>query len=434
MEKDIFMIDYRNEPRRDILCIDVKSFFASVEAVDRNQHPLKSRIVVVSKPNNQGGLVLAASPLVKKEYGIKTGTRIYEIPKNAEIEIVEPRMSKYLSRNLDVLHIFQQYVAEEDLLVYSIDESFLDVTQSHALFGSSIEIAKKIQDQIWKELGLVMTIGIGDNPLLAKLALDHQAKHDEKNRFIAQWCYEDVPYTVWQIDPLSDFWGIGSRTEKKLKNMGIKNIYELAQYDVYKLKNRLGVIGEQLFYHAHGVDRTRLSDTYKPKSTSFSRNQILNRDYYNKHDVEIVIREMTDENANRLRKHNLVTSLVKLSIGYSKGFERVGFNEQLKIEHTDSSKKLKSHLLYLFNKHYENIPVRVVNISFGQLQTKKHLQLELFQTVEEVVENENLDQIIDDIREKYGYTSLLHASSLLSGGMAHYRSTLLGGHRAGEDE
>lgn len=141
--KNIMMADYSNEPRRDIMCIDVKSFFASAEAAARKQHPLKARIAVVSKPDNQGGLVLASSPLVKKEYGVKTGTRIYEIPLHANIEIVEPRMALYLEKNLEILRIFKRYVAKEDLLVYSIDESFLDVTKSRKLFGSAHEIAKK---------------------------------------------------------------------------------------------------------------------------------------------------------------------------------------------------------------------------------------------------------------------------------------------------
>lgn len=96
--ENVIMMDYSNEPRRDIMCIDAKSFFASVEAVERGQNRLEARIAVVSKPNNQGGLVLASSPLVKKEYGVKTGTRIYEIPKKANIEIVEPRMVLYFEK------------------------------------------------------------------------------------------------------------------------------------------------------------------------------------------------------------------------------------------------------------------------------------------------------------------------------------------------
>ncbi len=433
--ENMIMMDYSNEPRRDIMCIDVKSFFASVEAAERNEHPLESRIAVVSKPDNQGGLVLASSPLVKKEYGVKTGTRVYEIPRHANIEIVEPRMALYLEKNLDILHIFQRYAAEEDLFVYSIDESFIDVTKSHKIFGNTHDIAKKIQRDAWKELGLVLTVGIGDNPLLAKLALDHQAKHDEQNAFIGEWRYEDVPRKVWKIEPLTDFWGIGRKTEARLNRIGIGSIYDLSQYNIHRLKEKFGVIGEQLFFHAHGIDRSMLADIYTPKSTSFSRNQILNRDYVVTHDIETVIREMTDENAARLRRHHLVTGVVKLYIGYSRSVEQDGFNHQMKIEATDSSKKLKAYMLLIFHKYYkENIPVRTINVTFGKLQPKQSLQFNLFEPEEETIESEELDAAIDFVRRKYGYTSLLYASSLLEGGMAKYRAKLLGGHRSGKEE
>lgn len=425
------VMDYSKEPRRDILCIDVKSFFASVEAVERKEHPLKARVAVVSKPDNNGGLVLASSPLVKKLYGIKTGTRVYEIPKNARIDIVEPRMALYLEKNLEIIDIFKRFVADEDLHVYSIDESFLDVTRSHRLFGSTKDIARQIQASVWKELNLVVTVGIGDNPLLAKLALDHAAKHDQAHNFIAAWHYEDVQETVWKIAPLRDFWGIGSRTEQHLNRLGIHSIHDLAQADVSKLKKRFGVIGEQLFFHAHGIDRTRLSETFVPKGTSFSKNQILNRDYTEKHEVEIVIREMAEENAMRLRRHHLSTGLVKLSIGFSRDVAEKGFSHQLPIEQTDSSLKIIEGLLILFRRHYRPVPVRVVNVTFGKIEPKSALQLSLFDPAEKLIRQEDLDRTIDMIRKKYGYTALLHASSLSAGGMALYRSKLLGGHRSG---
>lgn len=428
------MMDYSNEPCKNILCLDVKAFFASVEAVEKKQNPLEARIAVVSKPDNNGGLVLASSPLVKKEYNVKTGTSVYEIPKKANIDIVEPRMALYLERNLDILRVFKRYVADEDLLVYSIDESFLDVTKSHSLFGSTYDIARKIQNDVWNELGLILTVGVGDNPLLAKLALDNQAKNDELNGFIGEWRYEDVPQTIWKISTLSDFWGIGKKTEASLKRIGIHTINDLAQCDINKLKARFGVLGEQLFFHSHGIDRTILSDRYTPKSTSFSRNQILNRDYVVKHEVEIVIREMVDENIARLRKHHLMTGLVKLSIGYSKDVVQTGFNRQMRIEPTDSSKKLKNHIFFIFNKYYEQFPVRVVNVTFGKLLKKQDLQLNLFEPVEVTIANEELDKAIDFVRRKYGYTSLLQASSLLDAGMARYRDKLVGGHKAGKDE
>lgn len=431
---DIFMIDYSREPVGDIMCIDAKSFFASVEAAERGQNPLRAKIAVVSKPENKGGLVLAASPRVKEEYGVQTGTRVYEIPRHANIEIVEPRMALYVEKNLEIQRIFKRYVAEEDILVYSIDESFLDITDYHHLFGSTAWMARQVQIDVWRELGLVLTIGIGDNPLLAKLALDHQAKHDSEHHFIGHWHYKDVPEKLWPIKPLRDFWGIGRRTERSLNRLGIESIYDLSQYDLEKLKKEFGVLGEQLFFHAHGVDRSKLSDTYTPKSTSFSRNQILNSDYVRKEEVKIVIREMTEENAVRLRKHQFVTARVGLYIGYSKNVLEDGFSKHITIDPTDSSKKLKEYVLSIFERYYAGYPVRTVNITFGHFQEKQDLQMNLFDPIEDDIRGENLDQAVDQLRQKYGYTSVLHASSLAEGAMAKYRDTLLGGHRAGKGE
>src|SRR5699024_8029413 len=110
-QETLLYIDYSNEPHRDILCIDIKSYFASVEAVERHQHHLEAMIAVVSKPDNNGGLVIAASTRVKKLYNVNTGTRVYEIPKHTQIEIVEPRMALYLKKNLENVQIFKRYLS-----------------------------------------------------------------------------------------------------------------------------------------------------------------------------------------------------------------------------------------------------------------------------------------------------------------------------------
>lgn len=432
MTRPIIKMRYEQEPVRDILCIDVKSFFASVEAVERRIHPLKAMIAVVSKPNHEGGLVLASSPRVKERYGIRTGSRVYDIPKQAQIQIVEPRMALYLQKNLEIVQIFRQYVPDEDLHIYSIDESFLDVTGSKQLFGPSIEIAHKIQRQIFRELHLVTTVGIGDNPLLAKLALDQEAKYNAPT-YRATWHYQDVEEKLWPITPLSDFWGIGKQTERTLHQLGIRSIYDLAQADLTLLKRKFGVIGEQLFFHAHGIDRTRLSDVYRPSSTSFSKNQILDRDYTDPREVELVIREMTEAIALRLRQHQQVTRLISLGIGYSKHCATAGFRRQMTIDVTDSTRRLIQYALQLFNQYYDHQPVRTVNISLGKRQPKQFTQLDLFTDPDEVLRDEQLDDVIDSIRQRFGYTSLLHASSLLQGGTAIKRSKLLGGHQANTD-
>lgn len=436
MKNDTFRtINYENEPRRDILCVDVKSFFASVEAVERGQHPMEAKIAVVSRPESKGGLVLAASPLVKKEYGIKTGSRVMEFPRNHDIEIVPPQMDLYIRKNRAILDIFLKYISSDDLHVYSIDEAFLDVTASKKLFGAVFDIVHQIQRDVWQDLGLIVTVGIGDNPLLSKLALDHEAKYNSDNHYRAEWRYEDVPKKLWRITPLSEFWGIGKKTEAKLNNMGMYSIYDVAQYDPYKLKKRFGVIGEELFFHTHGVDRTLLSETFKPKSQTFSKSQILPRDYYRREDVEVVLREMIEEVAFRLRHHGKISGLVHVGVGYSKDVVMPGFSRQMTIEPTNSSTLLTRYALTVFHRYYEQYPVRSVTVWFGEIQdgAQHGVQLNLFESVDSSVKESELDRVRDSIREKFGYTSVLRASSLSQAGRARERAKLTGGHASGGD-
>ena len=170
-----------------VVYVDVKSFFASIEAVRRGLDPLEAYIAVVSDLKRPGAVVLASSPRVKLEYNIKTGNRLFEIPKRSPIMVVEPNMALYINVNQAIQNIFRRFVTDEDLHVYSIDESILDVTASFNLFGSAEMIAKSILKMVKDELGLIVTAGIGDNPLLTKLALDNEAKE-----FIKRWQGEPV--------------------------------------------------------------------------------------------------------------------------------------------------------------------------------------------------------------------------------------------------
>lgn len=169
---------------------------------------------------------------------------MFEIPDDERLMIVEPSMKLYLKVNSMIIEIFKRFVPVEDLHIYSIDEVFLDVTASRRLFGNKFEIAKKIQRTIFKELKLVVTVGIGDNPLLAKLALDNEAKNAPGG--IAYWSYQNIEETIWKIPRLGDMWGISHGYIKKLNNVGIHSVYDLAHADKHKLKDRFGIMGLQL--------------------------------------------------------------------------------------------------------------------------------------------------------------------------------------------
>lgn len=422
------MIDYSKLPSRDILAIDVKSFYASVECVKRKLHPLHAYLVVADA-RNQGSVILASSPLMKSEFGIKTGSRVYQVPRDNRIIFAPPRMRLYLKVNKMIHEIFQKYVADEDLYTYSIDESFLDVTRSKQLFGDTRIIAKKIQAEIWQTLLLPTCIGIGDNPLLAKLCMDNDAK--KRIEAIAEWRYSTIPNTVWNIPKLEDFWGIGSKTANKLRNMGIESVYELAHADISKLKMKFGVLGEELYYHANGVDYTIFSERgeYKSKSKSVGNGQMLHRDYRRAVEIEIVIREICDSVATRLRRQGVEASVIMLTITFSRDVLETGFSHQRMMPYTNSTKNISEVCLSIFRDYYvEWTPVRRIAISCSKLKEKSPLQFNLFERPERTIQNEKLDIIIDNIRSRYGFTSLIHASSLMQGGTAVKRSQLVGGH------
>lgn len=182
---------YSKEPSRDILCIDCKSFYASVECVDRGLNPLKAKLVVMSYPSDNptergSGLILASSPAAKKAYGISNVSRSRDLPfpYPEDLIIAPPRMSLYMRKNMEINNIYKKYADEQNHAVYSIDESFLDVTDSLRLFGAknARDLAKMIQIDVFKQTGIYTTIGIGDNPLLAKFALDLESKKNAERR------------------------------------------------------------------------------------------------------------------------------------------------------------------------------------------------------------------------------------------------------------
>lgn len=418
-------LDYSQLPKRDVMCIDCKSFFASVESVRRGLHPLESLVVVMSRGESDGGLVLASSPRAKAEYGIKTGTRKFELKPDWPLIIVEPQMADYIKMNLRVNAIFKRYTDEANWFPYSIDESFIDVTASHRLFGSTETIAHAIQTAVFKELGLVVCVGMGDNPLLAKLALDNEAK--ERAPYRAYWGYHNLA-NITRIQPLTAMWGIGARTAKTLKQMGIFTVASLAAADVTQLHKKLGIIGEQLYYHAHGVDYSILSERVAPVGKSYGTSQILTRDYNQAAEVAIVIREMVEKVASRLRSHQVTCSVIQLHLSYSKNSDVTGFQVQQKVTATNRTKRLKEVALMLFKQHYQQGPVRRIGVTCGKISHMEGAQLDLFEPVNALLKETTLEKTIDYIQDKYGYQALMHASSLDEGATALKRSHLVGGH------
>lgn len=419
------IVDFSCFPRRSILCIDAKSFFASVEAVRRGLDPLEAYIAVVSDVSRAGAIVLASSPRVKSEYHIKTGNRLFEIPKRSPIMVVEPNMALYIDVNQAIQNIFRRFVTDEDLHVYSIDESLLDVTASHTLFGPAEAIAEAILKMVKDELGLIVTIGIGDNPLLAKLALDNEAK--KRPPWIAKWTYEMVPETVWKIQPLTAFWGISRGYDQKLKRMGIYTIEALAHANPLLLQKTLGVIGLQLYYHAWGLDASIISQKERPKSKSYSKNQILMRDYYLQAEILMIIKEMVGDVCARLRKHQEKCQEVYVGIGYSDRSLQLGFTARIKLIRPEHSTEIISEAARQeFSKRWQGEPVRSVNITVGKIVSQELEQLELFYEGED--KKHAMDRAVDDLRKRFGKKTIFYAGSM-AGGTFLERADYVGGHK-----
>ncbi|WP_268912840.1 DNA polymerase thumb domain-containing protein [Lentilactobacillus sp. SPB1-3] len=429
------MYDYSKEPRKVIFMIDSKSFYASCESVSLHMNPLKSILIVMSQAENtNGGLVLAASPLAKKLLGVRNVMRKRDVPQDPRLIVVQPRMNYYIQENIRINDIFKQYTPKEDWCPYSIDESLLDMTHSWHLYGESpYEVARKIQLQVKRETGIYLTVGIGDNPLLAKLALDLEAK--KSRSLIGEWHYEDVPDKLWPVTELSDVWSIGHATADKLKHLNIHSMEDLAHYNPYKLADKIGkVAGGELFALAWGIDRSIISQRYSVKEKSYSNSQVLPRDYQVRSEIELVIKELADQVASRIRKHRKKARVVSLYVGLSyadhdKGNH--GFSRQMKIEPTNNSKELIAHIMTIFRENWHGEVVRNIGVTYGNLIDDTYDQLNLFQSPKDIFKARKVDETMDSIRRQFGFTKLVRLSSLQKGGTAIKRAGLVGGHNGG---
>ena len=242
----------------NILCIDLKSFYASCECVERGLDPNNTPLVVANPHQGQGAITLAITPYLRNK-GIKSRSRLYEIPKHINYFIVPPRLNLYSAYSKKVVDVYLKFVAREDILVYSIDECFIDLTNYLKLYKKTdYELTKEIMNKLEKELGLMTSAGLGPNMFLAKVALDIEAKKEKHN--IAKITKEDIPDKIWNISPINRVWGIGKSLMKKLNNMGIFNIYDLAHYDPNILQKRLGVMGKHLWENVNGITNMTIQE------------------------------------------------------------------------------------------------------------------------------------------------------------------------------
>ncbi|MDT8336540.1 MAG: hypothetical protein RQ856_01780 [Candidatus Izemoplasmatales bacterium] len=414
---------------KNILCIDLKSFYASVECAVSGLDPFKTPLVVADKSRGGGSIVLAVTPYLK-QLGVPNRCRVYELPKNIDIIYRKPRMERYLEYSAKIIEIYLQFVSEDDLYVYSVDEVFLDFTEYLDYYKKSdYEIAKMIMAEVYRQTKIYSTCGVGPNMLIAKLALDIESKYSSD--FIAKWNYDELPQKLWPIQPLSKMWGIGRNMEKNLNALGIHKIEDLAKYDVKKLKKKFGVIGEELYYHAHGIDMSLIQEKLrlKPASKSYGIGQTLFEDYY-KPEIFQIIREMVDDICRRLRVSKKKASTVHFGLGYSKDIGG-GFARQMQLPQPSSNESHVYQLcLKIMNKFYNDSPIRVVRVTVTGLVDDLDYQINLFEDIEIVMKEKQVFHAVDEIKERFGKNSINRASSELKASTIKARNEMIGGHNA----
>ena len=409
---------------RNILCIDLKSFFASVECVERNLDPFTTPLIVADPSRKGGAITLAVTPYMKT-LGVPSRGRVFEIPKNIKYITAPPRMSLYVKKSKEVINCFLDFVSKEDMHVYSIDEAFLDVTDYLKLYKmDDFTLAKTIMARIKEKTGLTSTCGIGPNLLLAKVALDIESKHSPD--FIAKWTYEDVKTKLWNITPLDEMWGIGSKTMKKLNDLGIYKVGDINKYSKDFYKKRFGVLGEELYLHANGIDNSNIKDDkYEIKNKSYGLSQILYKDYTPEEAI-LIIKEMCETICKRLRNNKKVCGVVGFGIGYSRSVGGGFYHSKKLSESTDNENVIFSVCKSIYDSYIEEEPIRKVSISLGKITDNNYVQLNLFEEVNETI-NE-IPIVVDEINKKFGDNAILKASSLLNYSTIKMRNKKMGGH------
>lgn len=418
---------------RFYLCIDLKSFYASVECVERGLDPMSENLVVADPDRNYGTICLAITPAMKA-LGIKNRCRVYEIPKEVEYITAPPRMKLYIEYSAEIYAVYLEYIAKEDIHVYSIDEAFLDVTEYLKMYGMTAgELGHKIMSTIFERTGIRATCGIGTNLYLAKVALDITAKKaPDYMGFLNEELYRQ---TLWQHKPLTDFWRIGVGTAKKLSYYGIKTMESIAQASEDFLYRLFGVDAELLIDHAWGREPVTIADikNYKPKSNCLSSGQTLLRDYAFD-EGRIIVKEMTDLLCLDLTDKNLITNSITLHIGYTRGAEKPPAHGSVKLEpETNSDSIMISAVEKLYEKIVDRaVPIRHINITCNNVAAEECRQYSFFDEVNNIDRSRKIQKAVLEVKKRYGKNSILRGINLLEAGTTIERNRQIGGHKSGE--
>ncbi|MCM3716686.1 DNA polymerase IV [Alkalihalobacillus oceani] len=404
-----------------IFLVDMQSFYASLEKA-RDPRLDDKPVIVAGDPKRRSGVVLAACPLAKKR-GVKNASRLWEaLQKCPEAVVVPPRMEDYVIAATGITAILETFTPLVE--PYSIDEQFMDVTGSQKLFGSPYKIARMVQTAIWEKYQVRARVGIGENKVLAKMACDNFSKKSKGGVF---WLKKDeLEEHLWPL-PVGSMFGVGSRMEQHLRNMAIRTIGHLAACPVERLKKRWGINGHVLWMTANGIDYSPVSIGSHQGEKTIGHGMTLPYDYTTRRDIRVVLLELCEEVCSRARRSHVMGQTISLSVSGGSYMIPASFHRQKTIASaTNVTMEMYSYICELFDKFWDGFPVRRLAVSLDKLQSDKVVQLSLFEQ-----DRDRLLQIgsaMDRIKGRYGQTSIIRASSLLSPGQARERAAKIGGH------
>ncbi len=419
----------KNEDRKTYMCIDMKSFFASVECVQRGLDPFKTNLVVADPDRGDGTICLAVSPAMKA-LGVPGRCRVFEIPKNIEYIKAKPRMSLYLEKSAQIYSIYLQYFSPDDIHVYSIDESFIDISGYRLLYRKSDrEIAEMLRNAVFEQTGITATVGIGSNLFLAKVALDIISKNAPD--YIGILDDRSFKEKISHHRPITDIWNIGKGTAKRLEKFGVFDLDGVANMPEDVLYRTFGVNARYLIDHSNGKESCTISDikNYVPKSSSLSNSQVLFRDY-SYDEAWLIMHEMVENMVLNMVKKGCIVSLFSLCISYS-GHIVKPFSVSEKISFPTSSYKKITEIFDSFYRRNprRELPIKQITISMGGLENESNKPITLFDDIEYESKEHSLMKTFIDIHERFGKNALIRGRDLCAHATLQERNKLIGGHR-----
>lgn len=392
--------------KRQILHVDVNNAFLSWLAVYKLKNgetiDIRDQVAVIGgDETKRSGIVLAKS-YKAKQFGIVTGETLYSArQKCRNLQVYQGNYKVYKEYSNKLYKLLLEYT--DKIERYSIDECFLDMT-NYLMGDILINKAKEINLRVKEELGFTVNVGVAHNKLLAKMASDF-TKPDRVHTLYE----EEIPNKMWNL-PISELFMIGKRTVPKLYNMGIKTIGQLAKTDEELLIKKFGKFGKMMWEYANGIDKSEVN--YLPeKPKSIGNTVTLPMDISNIEQLEEVIVAITEQVTYRLRKENLLATVVNVQLR-TKNF--IDFSHQSKLDSATSSTKeiLKNAKDLLKEMYKEGMFIRLVGVRVDGLVEKEELQLSLFGNTEENKKQQKLDSVLDGLNEKYGYNFVKRAGKM----------------------